>query len=376
MKKTIAVATLVLSAILLGANTAHAERSYYKVRDWSAKRMGSVHISPMIYRDIDRDGTYSMGDLPQAKIVVEMTTPSGRRIVKRSNLSGYANFSATAKNNCNEICEPGLHKFKVVPPPGYEVSSGNEIQEIEIIARPDARGSFIGIPPAATVGIRPKLTISGPAESTITLTSEDGDEISVAPAGDWFSASVIPGYWRVNRNSEEEPILVKVGSYPVTLSGGAHNIKLDPEELQKLTFDDLITHQDLTEIPNGYGRLKWTNFISTHSRLYKGEGYINNLVSGDYVLYNSSGHPAEIYNDVPFDFIGGHFGVAWYNQAEGETLNIRAWKGQDLVAEDKIALSSFGPVYFLANYESITRLEFETEHYWQMVADDLTFVVR
>jgi hypothetical protein len=75
-----------------------------------------------------------------------------------------------------------------------------------------------------------------------------------------------------------------------------------------------------------------------------------------------------------FDFVGGYFSVAWHN-AEGETLHIRAWRGDQLLAEDRLRLSHLTPTYFQADYQGITRLQFETEHYWQFVVDDLQFAL-
>ncbi len=39
--------------------------------------------------------------------------------------------------------------------------------------------------------------------------------------------------------------------------------------------------------------------------------YRRSRTSGEFVAYNSSGHPAAISSDEPFDFVGGYFGVAW-----------------------------------------------------------------
>ena len=95
-------------------------------------------------------------------------------------------------------------------------------------------------------------------------------------------------------------------------------------------------------------------------------------MSGEFVAYNSSGHPVSITHDRPFDFIGGFFGAAWL-EAEGETLQVRGWRGAELVYDERIELSALGPVYFAAGFNGVTRLEFSTERYWQFVCDDLEF---
>jgi hypothetical protein len=137
-------------------------------------------------------------------------------------------------------------------------------------------------------------------------------------------------------------------------------------------FDDLISGESVAKIPSGYLGLDWHNWVVTHNRTYSGEGYINGAMSGDYVAYNGSGHPTSIDSEQPFHFIGGYFTAAWAD-AEGEMLNVKAWSGGTLAYEDRIRLSALGPVYFAAEYRDITRVEFSTEHYWQVVADDLVF---
>jgi hypothetical protein len=138
---------------------------------------------------------------------------------------------------------------------------------------------------------------------------------------------------------------------------------------ETVTVDfESVTEKDIKEIPNGVGGLGWWNFVA----LKVAPAYTNNAVSGHYVAYNSSGHPSRISARQPFDFVGGYFGVAW-QQAEGETLVIKGWRGDVLAYEDHVPLSSLGPVWFDADYRSIDRIEFETTHYWQFVCDDLEF---
>jgi hypothetical protein len=114
--------------------------------------------------------------------------------------------------------------------------------------------------------------------------------------------------------------------------------------------------------------------VVTHQKFYDGEGYVNTTVSGEFVAYNSSGHPVSISGKRPFDFIGGFFGSAWL-RAEGQTLRIKGWRGAELVHDETIELSALGPVYFAADFNNITRLDFSTDRYWQFVCDDLELVV-
>ena len=92
------------------------------------------------------------------------------------------------------------------------------------------------------------------------------------------------------------------------------------------------------------------------------------------MAYNSSGHPVTI--SAPegefFDFVGGYFSVAWPT-AEGEVLNIAAWRESQLVSSSRLTLSYLGPTWLEADLRSIDRLTLTTSHYWQFVVDDLTF---
>ncbi len=99
---------------------------------------------------------------------------------------------------------------------------------------------------------------------------------------------------------------------------------------------------------------------------------MNGATSGEYVAYNSSGNPATVSSDQPFDFVGASIGSAW---PEGEQYDvvIRAWRGDELVHVDRLGPSTAGPVFFDADYRSITRLELASEANWQFVVDDAEF---
>jgi hypothetical protein len=144
----------------------------------------------------------------------------------------------------------------------------------------------------------------------------------------------------------------------------------DRPQARVLSIVDLesVSEKDIKEMPNGVGGLSWWNFVV----LEVATSYANGAHSGNHIAYNSSGHPARIYHDAPFDFVGGFFAVAWA-RSNGETLHLRAWRGDELVNSDTIMLSNLGSVWFDADYRGITRLDIHTEHYWQFVSDDLTF---
>jgi hypothetical protein len=146
-------------------------------------------------------------------------------------------------------------------------------------------------------------------------------------------------------------------------SPAAHEVVVDFET---------VTRSEITKMPNGIGGLNWDALLAVDNEFYGGEGYINATMSGKYVAYNTSGYPVTIELEDGFDFRGGYFAVAW-RSAEGETLQIRAWRGEELLGSESLPLSAMGPFWFDADYRDITRLEIATAHYWQFVTDDLTF---
>ena len=143
---------------------------------------------------------------------------------------------------------------------------------------------------------------------------------------------------------------------------------------QVVDFDHLMMSEAVLEIPSGHGGLGWYNLIAMHQRFGGGPGYINGTLSGEFIAYNSSGHPAAVFSDRPFDLAGVDLAVGW-NDAEGETVSIRAWRGDTLAYEDTVRLSAMGPARFAADYSAVNRIEFSTAHYWQMVMDDFTYAI-
>jgi hypothetical protein len=137
-----------------------------------------------------------------------------------------------------------------------------------------------------------------------------------------------------------------------------------------VNFDDFTTANTITEIPNGYGGVNWANWVATHRILYGGPGYVNVGTSGEFVAYNSSGHPAMISSETPFDLVGGYFGVAW-PEAEPHDIVVQAWRGETLLATDSFRGATSGPLYFAADYRSVTRVEISSTANWQFVVDDL-----
>ncbi|MEM9411953.1 MAG: hypothetical protein AAGA30_12615, partial [Planctomycetota bacterium] len=79
---------------------------------------------------------------------------------------------------------------------------------------------------------------------------------------------------------------------------------------------------------------------------------------------------AEITAPTAIDFQSVHITVAWRN-AEGETLRVEMWRGDEKIVDDIVELSMLAPVLYAPNVRDITRIALTTTHHWQAVFDDL-----
>lgn len=305
-------------AIYLGLNTpsepatSAAATGAYQSRDFSHGAAGTLNISVYTFRDFDGDGEFSIGDHPLAGIAVQMTRPDGKQITRRSNVNGFANFSMSLGNDSANIYLParGYH-FHTLAPPDWRTTNENGEQTLEAKALEGSYAGLVFTPPPAWVGLKP----------------------TSAPAG--LKETVV-----------KNGVIVE-------------------------NFDS-ITEHDLAKIPSGYRGLTWDYLVVANSHLYQAPGMANNCTSGKYLSYNSSGHPVTISSPKGsyFDFVGGHFGVAW-PQAEGETLEIKGWRDGEIRFEEAIKLSYLKARWLQADWRQIDKLELKSEHYWQFTLDDL-----
>lgn len=388
---SVVVGLLTVGFLARGAGAQQSDSSFYKPRaDWSSFSGGSLNISSFIFRDLNRNGTYDIGDRPMADIVVEMRRPNRHSVFRESNVHGFANFLMSVLNRDAAITEAGTYRFEVHVPAGWEVTTGNVIQSGEFQVFPGSYADIILKQPLSPVGLVQSLKIEGRVSADRAAKPTDVALVrveSISPTGlvetvpldsrGLFSIPASAGIWRIriNHQSSGEKInrTITVDQAPVRLSTTVLGSDSPQMALIRTATDfDTITLEDVAEIPSGIGGLAWSNMVVADHTYYGGGGYVNTLISGRYVCYNSSGHPAAVQRSKPFDFYGGYFGVGWA-RAEGETLIVRGWRGETLVYEDEIELSRIGPVWFDADYRAVTRVDFSTRHYWQFVCDNLFF---
>ena len=349
----------------------------------SAPYKGHINISAFAYRDINRNGVYDLGDRPYAGLKVALRHPEKEEPVEvTSNIGGFANFEMSLNNPEHHIDVPGTYRVSAAPGNTCEITSGNSEQSLKVRTLIGSPGGMFVEETLTPIGVAPKLTISGqlfelPPETVLLAVHEQEKErrVDIQKTGH-FSFPAQKGNWTLEVKFPDARVLtrkLRIDNYPVYLSRwtpGAQHAEREADQGRVIHFDDLTRSDTLHEIPNQYGDLKWTNWIATHQKLYGGVGYINNTTSGEYLAYNSSGHPATIHSDTPFQFIGGYFGVAW-PQAESGDVFVAAWRGEELLYEDQFRCSTERPVYFSANYKDVTKIEFSTDRYWQFTMDDV-----
>ncbi len=365
----------------------------YEERDWHQEREDSLNISLFTFRDRNRNGEYDLGDLPMAAVAVELWQgPEGGASHRmNSNINGYANFKMEYGNPGQPISEAGKpYRFQVHAPPGWQITSGNAEQLIEFRRLPGSVAGLIAEPPPHWVGLAPDLTVGlsfvkdngEPVAEGLLLqvTGPGGEARELRPDADGgVRFGAFPGTWRLRAHIEEGDWsyerAVTVVDTPVELMP----IVLGAQRLQALEHRaaedfEWLNRSIIDKIPNGHLNLGWDYLLAVDNQYYRGPGYVNGLVSGHAVAYNSSGHPVEVSgrDGQPFDFVGGYFSTAW-PQSQGELLDIVAWRGQTVVARKALRLSYLGPVWLDADLRRIDRLELKTRHYWQFVADDLEF---
>jgi hypothetical protein len=161
-----------------------------------------------------------------------------------------------------------------------------------------------------------------------------------------------------------------LSAYPADLGLLAPGALESDATLTAIGFDD-ITPRGLCKVPSGHAGLDWRNLNAmSHDHTANSEGYVNGNVSGAYIAYTSSGHPAEFGRATPFGFHSVMLTAAWLN-AEGEMALIESWLGEERIASDQIVLSALAPVHYAPMLKAVTRVRISTRHNWQAVLDDL-----
>lgn len=383
MKHPKTLATVSVVATLLMSATVNADESrtldalavhLSNKRDWKKPEEGRFALSSFSFLDMNGNGEYDLEDKPLANIPIGLLDEDGEIIeIKHTNIDGYVNFYGSSRREQeHSIREPGTYTLRVFPPQQLKLTTDSLTQHIDVDYLEGSIGGLFAKTNPKISGFKRNLKISGPAvhAEEVAISSPSGEQYSVYKSDNRFETVVDKGKVNLKIGGLEKEITVSDVS--IQLSDRALKTSDAMTSNVTVNFDDLISHKGVLRIPNGYHGLDWNNWVLTEKRFYAAEGYQNGNISGDYVAYNSSGHPASISRKDSFDFIGGYFSVS-YGVAEGEGLEIKAYNGDELKYQDVVELSSYAPVYFKADYKGITKIEFKTNHYWQAIADNLEF---
>ncbi|MEO7223949.1 MAG: hypothetical protein ABIY37_15895 [Devosia sp.] len=138
-------------AVLLGASGAIAE-DRYPPASFGDFGHGNLNISVFTFRDMNRSGTYDVGDLPMAGLLVDATAADLPSRTRRSNGSGYANFQMSATDLGSDISLPGLYRFTVAVPDHWNVTTNNAAQETRFVMLPGAPADLYADPAPQPVG--------------------------------------------------------------------------------------------------------------------------------------------------------------------------------------------------------------------------------
>lgn len=352
----------------------HADDAYAVRTVWDEYTESDLNISVFIFRDANRNGIYDLADRPMSGIVVD-SSGVGETAWAVSNSSGFANFVMSGTERDVEIKNEGIYRFDVEVPAHWAVTTGNQSQATRFEVFPGSPADMVALPAPSLVGLAPDLWIGGHTTRPRTLTASHAgasQEAATDEAGN-FTLPAEPGDWEVSSPDMPGPRKIDVVATPVRLTESWLQQAEAPSDVPaiEVTFDDLQS-EGVLKIPSGYDGLGWSNFVMTHQKFYDPEGYRNNVLSGEFLAYNGSGHPAVISREKPFDFLGGYFGISTL-RAEGETLVITGWRNEKEVYHESMALSALGPIYLAADFRDVTRIDFKTAHFWQFTSDNLSF---
>ena len=318
------------------------------------------------------------GDLPMAGVAFLLERPAGDLRAQRSNINGYANFSVRLGGDEEDITRAGEpYHFEVMVPPGWQVTTGNSRQAATFSALQGSPAGMVTDTPPAVVGLAPDLTISGVVPAGVSgwqLQGPVGDPVALASGA--FRVAVQAGHWQLLDGQGRLVREVQVSEAPVYLAAlSASPLPAPlPREVQ-LDFEEPLQRAVIDKLPRGYRGLGFDYLLAVDNQHYQGPGYVNLLMDGRGVGYNSSGYPVTITHEQPgevFDFEGGWFAVAW-PAAEGEELALEGWRQGQRLYHDSLPLSHLGPVWVQADFRRIDELRLSARHYWQFVTDDLQF---
>ena len=181
-------ATIISAFILVGYLQAGDASPYYGKRmNWHSLAGGTANISTFAFRDTNRNGVYDLEDRPMAGVAFELLGSNNYRVVTRSNIDGFGNFKMSVLKQA-DIVTPGEYTYRAMTPPGWELTSGNDVQHTSFKVQPGSLADMVSSTPASPVGFAQSLTIAGRVSLSpsikVTAISPSGEKKDVPLADD------------------------------------------------------------------------------------------------------------------------------------------------------------------------------------------------
>lgn len=343
----------------------------YPPADWAGIAPKSLNLSAFVFNDCNRNGVYDLGDRAMASILVGLAREGVGVAMEPSNANGFANFPAQLGKADAPINQAGTYAFRVVPPPGWSLTSGL-IEQVSIAAEIPGSPAGLGLDQMPRpFGLARDLFIhgwyAGAGTGRLELLRNGqpflGGELN---SGDDFYFKVSAGSYTLSDGISRRDLTLI--DEPVDL--GMFDTTNVSAPVRLVDFDD-VSDIGLVKIPSGYGGLDWFNLNAIRRDfINSAQGLVNGVTSGSFSAYTSSGLPAEISRRQPFTLAGMNLSAAW-RESEGETAIVQLFAGERLIRTDRISVSMLGPVRYAPNVSGITRIRLSTAHAWQLVIDDL-----
>lgn len=121
---------------------------------------------------------------------------------------------------------------------------------------------------------------------------------------------------------------------------------------ETLTFEGLADHNPIT---SNYGGLSWSNFSAYNTSGSNTNGYLNGVVSGSTVVYNSYANPASISSSTAFTLNNAFFTGAWN---DGLTIRVTGTGATNYSTD--IVVNTTAPTNYVFNWTGLTSVNFSS----------------
>ncbi|TIW26792.1 MAG: hypothetical protein E5V81_05465, partial [Mesorhizobium sp.] len=101
------VAAAIGLPMVCGVARAGDASDYYPRRTWDSFAGGQMNTSLLVFRDLNRNGLYDLGDRPMSRVAVELDRPNAGTIMRLTNAGGFANFRMSVLHRDFEVVDPG-----------------------------------------------------------------------------------------------------------------------------------------------------------------------------------------------------------------------------------------------------------------------------